>query len=128
VLDYDGEPLFAELAILRLIQAHGWQGVWIDNWRKKFRQLFPPHACDLSSQAQDFLDRVNQGRKWRRGCFDVLAWHDGQYLFVEAKRKGHDAIRNSQKEWLESALNSGLSPESFLVFEWGISDGTPGAG
>ncbi len=125
VLDYNGEPLFAELAILRLIQEGGWQGVWIDTFRQKFRQSLPPHSCDLPPRAQSFLDQANQGRKWRSGCSDVLAWDDGRYLFVEAKHKGKDRIRKTQREWLESALNSGVPLESFLIFEWSISDARP---
>lgn len=37
VLDCKGEPLFAELVVLRLIQEEGWEGVWIDTYRRKFR-------------------------------------------------------------------------------------------
>ena len=33
VVDLDGEPLFAELATLRLLQRDGWDGVWIDTFR-----------------------------------------------------------------------------------------------
>ena len=115
VLDCDGEPLFAELAILRLT---GWEGVWIDTYRRKFRQFMPPDSCDLSPHVQEFLDRANAGRKWRSGCPDVLAWSEGRYLFIEAKRKGKDRIRDAQKDWLESALNSGMPLQSFLIFEW----------
>jgi len=122
VVDLKGQPLFAELAILRLIRANGWGGVWIDNWGRKFRRSLPPHSCDLPPQARDFLDKANQGRKWRRGCFDVLAWNEGRYLFIEAKRKGKDRIRKSQLAWLESALAARIPVEAFLVFEWGTAD------
>lgn len=122
VLRWKGEPLFAELVILRLLQAEGWEGVWIDTYRRKFRQFMRPHSCSLPEHAQAFLDRANVGRKWPAGCPDVLAWGEGQYLFVEAKRKGKDRIRKTQLMWLESALNSELPLESFLVFEWGILD------
>lgn len=88
VIDCDGEPLFAELAILRLIQSKGWEGVWIDTYRRKFRQSLPPQSCELPGHAQAVLDRASNGHKWRSGCFDVFGWKDGQYLFVEAKRKG----------------------------------------
>jgi hypothetical protein len=37
---------------------------------------------------------------------------------VEAKRRGKDRIRNSQRKWLETALTSGVPLESFLIFEW----------
>jgi hypothetical protein len=120
VLDCNNAPLFAELAILRLLQASGWQGVWIDTFRRRFLQALPPDSCVLPKDAQSLLDRVNQGRKWPPGCFDVFAWKDDQLLFVEAKWKGHDSFRDNGKAWLESALNSGLSLESFLVFEWSI--------
>jgi hypothetical protein len=120
VIDCDGEPLFAELAILRMIQAKGWKGVWIDTYRRKFRQSLPPQSCELPEHAQAVLERASAGHKWRPGCFDVFGWKDGQYLFAEAKRKGKDAIRETQFNWLESALDSGLPLESFLIFEWGI--------
>jgi hypothetical protein len=35
VIDSNGEPVFAELAILRLLQVEGWEGAWIDTFRKK---------------------------------------------------------------------------------------------
>jgi hypothetical protein len=122
VLDWKGEPLFAELVILRLIHAEGWEGVWIDTYRKKFRQFMPPHSCGLPEHAQAFLDRVNAGRKWPAGCPDVLAWGEGQYFFVEVKRKRRDRIRKTQLVWLESALATRMPIESFLVLEWEIAD------
>lgn len=120
VLDWNGEPLFAELAILRMVQSSGWQGVWIDTYRRKFRQHLPPAYCDLPLDAQDFLDRANKGEKWNSGCPDVFAWNDGEYLLIEAKRKGKDLVRNSQIHWLESALTT-VPVESFLLFEWTVS-------
>lgn len=118
VLDSNGDPLFAELAILRLIQAGGWQGAWIDTYRRKFRQSLPPHLCNPPPHVQGFLCKANAGREWRSGCPDVLAWSEGEYVFVEAKHKGRDRIGKRQKEWLESAINSGLPLESYLIFEW----------
>jgi VRR-NUC domain-containing protein len=124
VLDSTGEPLFAELAILRLIRAQGWEGVWVDTYRKNFRQCWP-NSCQLPPHAASFLERANAGRKWPAGCPDILAWTDGRHLFVEAKRRGKDVIRDTQRAWLESALNSGCPLESFLIFEWSISDVKP---
>ena len=37
VIDSSGEPVFAELVILRLVQAEGWQGAWIDTYRNRKR-------------------------------------------------------------------------------------------
>jgi hypothetical protein len=37
VLDFNGRPAFAELAILWTLQNEGWQGVWVDSFRRTFR-------------------------------------------------------------------------------------------
>jgi len=35
ILNFDGEPVFAELAILRAFQSSGWDGVWVDTFGKR---------------------------------------------------------------------------------------------
>ncbi len=41
VIDAGGEPLFAELAILKFLKAEFWTGVWVDSYSKKFRVGMP---------------------------------------------------------------------------------------
>ena len=36
VLEFKGKPLFAELAILRILETDGWNGVWVDSYRRRF--------------------------------------------------------------------------------------------
>ena len=38
-------------------------------------------------------------------------------LFVESKRAGKDAMRETQLRWLEAALDLGLTPDDFLLVE-----------
>lgn len=42
ILNINGKPAFAELAILRILQADGWDGVWIDTYRNSYRTEFWP--------------------------------------------------------------------------------------
>src|SRR3989344_8091754 len=44
VIDWKGEPVFAELALLRLFQENGWNGVWADSYRRKYRIGLPDVA------------------------------------------------------------------------------------
>ena len=44
IIDWNGEPVFAELAVLRLFQSHGWDGVWVDSYRRKYRTGLPDVA------------------------------------------------------------------------------------
>src|SRR3989344_6230700 len=60
VIDWNGEPLFAELVVLRLFQSRGWAGVWVDSYRRKYRVGLPDvvEPVDLPSEKKDLLDTL----------------------------------------------------------------------
>src|SRR6266481_2550432 len=125
VLNFNREPIFAELAmlaelaILGALQEGGWDGVWVDTYRRKFRRSMPPACCDLPHHAQELYERICRANRGKTsGCFDVLAWKGGDYLFVESKRRSKDSIRPTQKAWIQAALNSGVAIDSLLICEW----------
>jgi hypothetical protein len=120
VLDSNGEPLFAELAILRLLEKDGYKGVWVDTYRKCFRDAMPPAVCELPVPAREVYDRIVAANGGTSGCWDVIAWKDGEYLFIESKRKGKDRMRKSQLCWRDAAIRAGLKPDSFHICEWDI--------
>jgi len=37
ILNFNGEPVFAELAILRILKNDCWNGVWVDTYKRKYR-------------------------------------------------------------------------------------------
>ena len=121
VLDSDREPVFAELAILRLLQKHGFDGVWVDSYRLKFLKSLSVE-CALPDHAQAIYDRIvaaNGGR--HGGCWDVLAWKQDQFVFIESKQKSKgykDSITDTQKRWLQAALKIGFDSACFLICEW----------
>jgi hypothetical protein len=119
VLKFGNEPVFAELAILRILQEAGWEGVWVDTFRGKFRKCMPPDSCQLPPHAKKVYNRVCRSNNGKTsGCFDVFAWKGKRYLFVESKRRGKDAIRRTQIEWICAALNTGILLSSLLICEW----------
>jgi hypothetical protein len=123
ILDFDGEPVFAELAILRILQKDGWQGVWVDSFRKKFRTNYPVNSVALPPKQQRLLSEIYEKAGSNKGCWDVFCWRDdGTQLFAESKRQGRDRMRNSQRCWLEAAIKYGLPGAAFLVVEWKVSD------
>lgn len=121
VLDSDGKPVFAELAILGVLQKAGWDGVWVDTYRRKFRRSMPSECCKLPSHAEELYERIRRANGYRTsGCFDVFAWKEGAYLFVESKRKSRDSIQRTQIAWIEAALTSGIGLDSLLICEWDL--------
>ena len=121
VVKVGGKPLFAELAVLRLLKRDGWDGVWVD--RTKFRKAVREQAAavPLRKSAARFLQRIRDSiGKSKGGCWDVFAWKKGRYLFVECKRQNRDRMRRSQKDWLAAALKLGVPATWFRVVEWDI--------
>jgi len=121
VLNFNNEPAFAELVILGSFLNDGWQGVWVDTFRRKYRTTCHPlNAVTLPTSQQEFLQSIFQRAGSRNGCWDVFCWKEETQVFAESKRFKHDSIRDTQSQWLEAALDRGLSNASFLVVEWSI--------
>lgn len=127
LLECDDELVFAELAILRLFEREGWEGRWIDSYRRKYRTGYwgPNVTKDLPAEQHAVLDSIRAKSGRRGGCFDVFCWGGGLAAFAEAKWTAHDRIRPSQRRWLEAALDVGIPLESFLIVEWTIRETTP---
>ncbi|HTB62073.1 MAG TPA: hypothetical protein VK737_00680 [Opitutales bacterium] len=117
VLEHAGKPLFAELVILSCLKAAGWEGVWVDSYRRRFLTDFS-EKVSLPAAQFELFDDIQKRAMARGGCFDIFCWRKNEVLFVEAKRLGKDAIRPTQKRWVEAALDWGLPTESLLVVEW----------
>jgi hypothetical protein len=120
VLDFDGRPAFAELVILWTLQNEGWQGVWIDSFRRAFRTGFWGSAPEkfLPQKPSSIPEEIWNLAKTRSGAWDVFCWQSDRVLFCESKKAGRDRIRPSQCIFAESALNIGLPLDSFLFVEW----------
>lgn len=131
VLLHEGAPCFAELVILRHFLAAGWSGRWVETYgasSMRPRLLTDWNGQGLKAQAhipiedasvQTRLDDMAKANgETYSGCWDVVVWNGAQLLFVEAKRNRKDRVQATQRHWLESALASGLTVESFLVVEW----------
>ncbi len=123
VIDWNGEPVFAELAVLRLFQSHGWEGVWVDSYRRKFRVGLPDvtDPIELPEKQRELVDSIRAKTGRFGGCWDVLVWKGDVALFIELKRLKKDRIQSSQNQWLEASLAQGLSITNFGLIEWEVS-------
>ena len=122
IVDFEGRMAFAELAILWSLQKSGWNGVWVDTYRRKFRaDYWNAQPVELPQGPQGLLDRISAARGGKhRGTWDVFCWRDHEYLFAESKWKNHDRLKPAQLDWLEAALSTDLPLPCFLVVEWSL--------
>lgn len=122
IIDWNGEPVFAELAVLRLFQSHGWTGVWVDSYRRKFRVGLPDVAnpVELPIPQAQLVESLREKTGRFGGCWDLLLWQGDRTLFIELKRRKKDHIQTGQIEWLAAALESGFTADNFALAEWEI--------
>jgi hypothetical protein len=85
VIEFNGEMVFAELAILRIFERAGWEGREIDSYRHKCRIGYWGENVTEPLPPKQFaiLDSIKAG--CFGGCFDVFCWRDGAVVFAEAK-------------------------------------------
>jgi hypothetical protein len=127
LLNYHGHPLFAELLILRLLEAHGWEGVWVSSYGRKYLRQMPQDSSlahgrvPLPDERERLLNRIWGRSGQRSGCFDVYAWRNEQIIFCEAKWREKDRIRPSQSRWIQAAISEGVALNSLLIVEWAFS-------
>ena len=119
MIELDGEHLFVELAVLRLLEKDGWHGRWVNTyggggevWKYLTEWKDVPRAEQRNrpiedSEPRQLLARIAGFNKPRRykGCWDTYAWRDAEFVFVECKRaasRDKDDISKDQEEWLRS--------------------------
>lgn len=122
VIDWKGEPVFAEIVVLRLFQSHGWNGVWADSYRRKYRVGLPDvvDPIELPEKQKELIDSIRSKTGRFGGCWDLLLWKGNDILFIELKRRKKDHIQASQTEWLATALELGLDTGNFALVEWSL--------
>lgn len=130
VIDYRGQPLFAELAIMQTAIDDGWDARWLETYSMKNGVPFhfmtwtghPLHQNESELITDDsqlqLLKRIATVNGTYYGCWDVIVWQGDNTLLVESKRRKADTIRRTQVRWLEAALRTGLKLENFLIVQW----------
>lgn len=131
LVDYEGVPMFAELAIQRLAVEGGWDARWVETYAMKGK--VPYYFSEwgdglLSQQVQDPIVDLSPTELLKTvaknnhnsysGCWDVVAWKGSRTIFIESKRNKKDRFKPTQDRWLHAGLGSGLSANNFLVAVW----------
>ncbi|GEM_PF-514338 len=118
VIDANGEPLFAELAVFKLAQSYGWLGAWVD--KNKYRiGLLDVAPVNIPDDKQKIIDKIRSKVSGSGGCWDLFLWNQDQALFIELKSKA-DRIQDSQIRWLEASLKLGYPLSGFVFIEWDL--------
>jgi hypothetical protein len=138
LIDLNGEHVFAELAVLRLLEQAGWSGRWVNTysgrgevWKYLTEWKDSPRAEQRNRPIEEAEPRqllaaiagLNKPARYK-GCWDVFAWNGSDVAFLQCRRtapKYKDVVRKEQEDWVRSALYLGdrrVSLESFCFVQW----------
>jgi hypothetical protein len=120
VLFYNNQPFFSELVALQIFIEQGFNGVWVDTFKKKYRIGLPENTepVFLPTEIQNKLEVLLKINGSSKGVWDLLLWKNDQLKFVELKRITKDKIRTTQINFLKSCLSCGLKTDQFEILEW----------
>jgi len=124
LVDFEGKPVFVELAILKMLEKSGWSGVWVETYGGVHYFTEMPSGwktgesgITIPEDKEELLRRIWKEAK-TKSCFDVFAWRGDEILFIEAKHFEKDRLRETQYKFIEAAINCGVQPDSLMVAEW----------
>ncbi len=133
VVCVNNQPMFAELAIMTYFISEGWDSRWIETYGKSNKEpIYLSNWKDDKYKNQEHTPIRNErilkllngiaihNDNSFSGCWDVLAWHNENIIFAESKRTKKDKIRQTQVNWLNAGLKSGLNSNNFLVIQWDL--------
>lgn len=131
LINYEGVPMFAELAIQRMAVLDGWSARWVCtysahknnpyflvNWLDKAldEQKIEPIKDTNVQSLMEKIARENDNSF--AGCWDVFVWNSTKVCFLESKRLKKDGLRETQLCWLKAGLSAGLTINNFLIVQW----------
>ncbi len=137
MIGLDGEHLFAELAVLRLLERDGWSGRWVNttgaggevwkyltHWDDVPRAEQRNRVLEEEEPRQVLAGVARRAAKRYAGCWDVYAWRGGRFAFLQTKRGPPGAkleVGAAQVDWLHTALLFGdprINVDSFAMVSW----------
>lgn len=132
IVNSNGVPAFAELALLHLAESAGWEGRWVEvygghstsprflsAWLDQPYKLQVDNPMPGAAEEQTaLLRKIAEKNGSFAGCWDLILWKGPDTLFVESKRSRRDRIQKTQEAWLDAALDIGIDPSTFLIAKW----------
>ena len=116
LVEIDGESLFGELAIVRLLGSDGWSAVWADTLNGQKFWAGMPHSASpvkLPPRVRELYERIVEIKGTAGGCFDVIAWKGERVVFLEYKGPKDRPNRN-ELLWIDAALSAGVLEEDLF--------------
>ena len=104
-----GKPTYAEFAALSLFREEGWNGMWVDGYRRRKRSSLLEDA-QYPESIRDLLNSLSSRTGRTGGVFDLILWRDH-------KSKSNRLGESSSLLWHRPALlwRTGMAALSTLT-------------
>lgn len=126
---FEGGVTWAEFIIVRLLERNGWSGRWLLNWAGPRTPCGDVGRAErLPPEVERVVSRIDlrAGIESGGGAWDVVAWRDGETLFIESKQhRSSDRLSGTQLRWLGAALDEGFTPADFAIVEYDLGATAP---
>ena len=112
----DGEPIYPELLVVRLLERAGWGAAWRKTWNGVAYWRDVDEVAEPGAMALSIVQQVSRQAGYD-GSWDIVAWRDRELRLLCSRAGGGQRVSAYMADWLDTALRMGLPLGCFAVVE-----------
>jgi hypothetical protein len=112
----DGEPVYPELLVVRLLERAGWGAAWRKTWNGVAYWRDVDEIVEPGPMALSIVQQVSRQAGYD-GSWDIVAWRDRELRLLCSRAGGGQPVSAYMADWMDTALRMGLPLGCFAVVE-----------
>lgn len=112
----DGQPIYPELLVVRLLERAGWGAAWRKTWNGVAYWRDVNETVEPGAMALSIVQQVCRQAGYD-GAWDIVAWRDRELRLLSSRAAGGQRVSAYMADWLDTALRMGLPLGCFAVVE-----------
>lgn len=112
----DGDPIYPELLVVRLLERAGWNAAWRKTWNGVAYWRDVGEKVELGALALSIVEQVTRQAGYE-GSWDIVAWRARELRLLSSRAAGGQRVSAYMADWLDAALRMGVPLGCFAVVE-----------
>ncbi|HSM38396.1 MAG TPA: hypothetical protein VK838_03620 [Candidatus Limnocylindrales bacterium] len=121
---FDGEPLYPELVVVRLLERAGWGAALRKTWNGTayWRGINDP--VEPGPLALTIVEQISR-QAGHLGQWDIVAWRGRELRLLTSRLAGGQRVTAFLSDWLDAALRLGIPLGCFAIVEHEVAKPRP---
>jgi hypothetical protein len=113
---FEGDPLYPELLVVRLLERAGWGAAWRKTWNGVSYWRDVNETVEPGPLAMSIVEQITRQAGYE-GSWDIVAWRDRELRLLASRPAGGQRVSAYMADWLDAAMRMGVPAGCFAVVE-----------